>query len=79
MFKLRVSITLPASLLGGMCLKTSNSSEGRRGDQEMEFGGFFPVLRNVGLNTESGESGVFHGTLLQCCLLLDILAPGNVN
>lgn len=45
----------------------------------MEFGVFFPVLRNVGLNTESGESGVFHGTLLQCCLLLDILAPGNVK
>lgn len=29
------------------------------------------------LNTESGESGVFCDTLLQCCLLLDILAPGR--
>lgn len=41
----------------------------------MEFEGFFTVLRNVGLNTESGEIAVFCDTLLQCCLLWDILAP----
>lgn len=36
---------------------------------------FFTVVGNVGLNTEAGESDVFCDTLLQFCLLLDILAP----
>lgn len=75
MFKLRASITLPASLLGD-----SSSSGGGRGDQEMEFGIFFYSFKKCGAEyriTESGESGVFRDTLLQCCLLLGILAPGR--
>lgn len=31
----------------------------------------------MGLNTELGKSGRFCDTLLQCCLLLDILAAGR--
>lgn len=43
-------VTLPASLLGGMCLKTSNSREKEEETKKWNLEGFFTVLWNVGQN-----------------------------
>lgn len=58
-------------------IENQQQQGGGRGAQKNGIWVFYTVLRNVGLNTELGKCSVFCETLLQCCLLLDILAPGR--